>query len=590
MIFTWMETFLWIRTKKGNLEVFSMNTIQEIFAQFVATQWHKGVPVMVWVPKSRQQGSSTFWQLLLFAMAELLPGYRASVVAHDDNGSRAVFSRAFTCLRQIRKRNDWEAPTMLNEQGGMLLWESESSMEVGTIKTGAGLGLGGTPNAVHYSEVARFSDRGINAKAAVNALNNAVPETKWKMIIYESTASGKDPFFWPGCEDARDPHSGSTFSLIFLPWFLELGYQMTWAQYRKELIAAAKPDPGPIFVPRADEDALRSKLHHQRVRRGEENFRYRYDLSDHQLIWRRWAIVNKCSNDLDEFKKYYPSFYEEAFTASAACAFDEATIDWYRQQAKPPIAKGSIRESIQGPIFERRSFGPLSIWEYPLPGADYVLAGDPGGNKRKSDPYSTYVVNKDTMETVAALHGKFEWDVYTDMAIQLGYFYNTALAVIENNHRPAVAQRFHKQNYPRTFYYFDQASARAREGKTPGFNMNKKTRKSVIDVLRRAFRKKLPTMPDPEFWREMGDFVWVPHSNAVNPSTDGSYKATGSNHDDRIMAMGMALLQCPQPEVEFNLEDPSVKPSHAFRMWEKFQRMEDEEAAGGYLNLGGSSA
>jgi len=586
MIFTWMETFLYIRTKQGNLEVFSMNTIQEIFAQHVAECWHKGVSVVVWIPKSRQQGSSTFWQLLLFAMCEVIAGFRAAVVAHDENGARAVFSRAFTCLRQLRKRGEWPEPTMLNEQGGMLLWDTESSFESGTIKTGAGLGLGGTPNAVHYSEVSRFCDKGINAKKAVNALNNAVPEHRWKIIVYESTADGKDPFFWPGCEDSRDPQSGSTASLIFLPWFLEVDYSMSWAQYRKELIAAGKPDPGATFVPTEEEVSLRDKLLNARVRPEEKNFRYQYNLSDHQLIWRRWAIVNKCSNDIDEFKKYYPSFYEEAFTASAACAFDNQAIDYYRNLSKPPIATGVLSASHSGPIFERRrNYGPIHIWEFPLPGADYVIGADPGGKRKKSDPYSAYVVNKDTLETVASLHGRFEWDHFADMLVQLGYFYNTAQIVVENNHRPAIAQRVHRANYPNLFYYFDRDTARAREGKTPGFNTNKKTRKSLVDTIRRACRKRILTIYDPEFWREMENFVWVPSSNAINPATDGQYRATGTNTDDRIMSLSLALLQCPQPEVESYEGLPEHKPSHAYRMLLQFQEEERIQQAGDFLQL-----
>lgn len=570
--------------------VFSMNAIQEILMQGVAQCWHTGIPVIVWLVKSRQQGSSTVWQLLFVAMCELIPGFRVSVVAHDENGSRAVFSRAFTCIRQIRKRGDWPAPALIAEQGGLLLWESESQMEVGTIKTGAGLGLGGTPSAVHYSEASRFSDKGINAKVATNALNNAVPNSRWKIIVYESTASGKDPFFWPGCENARDPNSGSTARTIFLPWMLTDEYQLPWSQYRKEIMASGKPDPGKTFRATDEEEALRTKLANVRVKPGEETYRYRYDLSDSQLTWRRWAIINQCSSDMDEFKRYYPSFYEEAFTASAACAFDAATIDWYRSMVKPPIAIGTIHAGSSGPMFERRLDGPLEIWEFPVQGEVYVLGGDPGGKKRRSDPYATYVMNKNTLEVVASYHGHFEWDLYAEAVQALGYFYNTALIVVENNHRPAIIQKIHEDRYPNIHYYFDRNQARAHEGNTPGFNTNKKTRKSLVDTVRMVFRKRQILMWDPRFWQEMDDFVWVPAANAVNPATEGTYRATGTNHDDRIMAIGMVLLQCPVNDVEFNPEDVPVKQSNALRMLTMFQEEDRLLKAGRFLNLGGSDA
>ena len=588
-VFTWMENFLYIRSKEGTIIPFRMNTAQQIMAQFVADRWHRELPVLLWLLKSRQQGSSTFWQLLFLALCELREGYRVSVVAHDEVGSREVFSRAFTAIRQIRKREEWPDFDLLTEQGGHILWASESSMQSATIKTGDAIGKGGTNSAVHYSESASFSDRGINAKKAVSSLEQSIPNNRWTIKVHESTAKGKDPFFWPGCEMARDPNSGSAWSLIFLPWFLSLEYQMSWAQYRKALKGAGKPDPGTKFEPTEEEDLLVRKLANVRVRKGEERFRYRFQLSTSQLIWRRFMIDNACQGDPDEFKRYYPSFYEEAFTASAACYFDETSIDWYRQRSSEPLMTGVIMESHIGAMFQRHRNGPIKIWKLPRVDEEYVLAADPGGEKRNSDPYNCYVMHKHDHEVVAQIHGHFEWDLFADMCHQLGLFYNKALVVVENNHRPAIAQRLHRNNYPKLYYYFEKDTARAKAGRTPGYNLNIKTRKALLDVIARAVRTRSLVMPDSEFWREMQDFVWVPKPNATNPDVDGTYKAIGKNHDDRIITIGLALLQCPTPEFRLTMPELEIPESFAFRMLKKFQKDDEDKHRGGFLSLGATN-
>ena len=43
----------------------------------------------------------------------------------------------------------------------------------------------------------------------------------------------------------------------------------------------------------------------------EFSLRQRFELSDAQLAWRRWAIRNKCHGKVDKFRQEYPSYAEE---------------------------------------------------------------------------------------------------------------------------------------------------------------------------------------------------------------------------------------------------------------------------------------
>lgn len=592
-VLSWMETFVWIRTKTGRIVRFRMNRVQKLMAQWLAMRIYEGVPPRCWIPKYRQGGVSTFWQILFFALAELIPGYRVAVAAHDDAGAGAVFSRVVTALRQIRKHKEWPAPEILQEQAGHVLWESESSIQGATIKTGDALLKGTSLNAVHFSETANFADRGINAQAAIGSLLPAVDETDvWSIIVHESTAKGKDAIFWAGCEAARDPNSGSAYGLIFLPWFLEDPYQMTWGEYRKRLVASGKHDPGPTFERTHEEELLCRKLSNVRVRQGQEWYRWRVDLTDEKLIWRRWAIDNKCDGKLDLFQRYYPSFYEEAFTASADCMFTEESIDYYRKHSKPPVERGVLHETLPGLVFFEGNVpdGNVMVWERPNPLNTYVIGADPGGEKIKSDPYNAYVLDKHNLRVVAQVHGLFEWDVFSDTVERLGYWYNTALIVPENNVQPAICKRLHRRAYPRLFYYFEPDTARQKEGRSPGFNTNKKTRPQLEKVLELMVRTKRVVNPDPEFWREMENFVWVPKPHAQNPSVDGSYKATGGNHDDRIMSLALALMMAPRPEPVMHDYPQEDAPSDAYKALLRLQQQDEEAARNRVVHLGARKA
>ena len=584
-VLTWMETYLNLRTKRGDLVPFRPNQIQQLLYQEVARDWFFRVPHKAAIPKARQEGVSTAYQLLMFALCELRGGYRVAVVAHDEQGSTEVFSRVRTCVRQL-EHTDYGPPHLLSDQQGHYLWESESSMKTGTIGTGDALGKGGTPSACHFSEAANFSDKGKDAKKAVNALLNAEAENEWTITVWESTAKGKDPYFYPICEKARDPESNSTVKLIFLPVFLDPGYALSWEDYRRQLLLAGKRDPGPAFVPTEEEERLRERLATYEVQPHERLYRYRYDLSDDQLIWRRWAIENKCHGDLDEFKKYYPFFYEEAFTTSSTCMFDTKTITHYRAYGRPPKVRGEIEHN----MFHPSEKGPIRLWATPTHATPYVIGADPGGEKKSNDPYHAYVVNMHTLDVVADVHGKFEWDVFADLLYDLGKFYNRALLVVENNRQAAIAKRLHRRDYPNLYYYFERDAALSITCKTPGWNTNKKTRNPMLKVLQRAARKRLARNPDPEVWKEMETFVWVPKPNAINPDMEGMFRAQGSNHDDRILSWAMALYQCEIAEEEELTLPPmpdEVSPAYlAYLQLKKEAEADAREAAGSFLHLG----
>lgn len=574
-----METFGRIRTKEGKVAPFRMNTVQLIFSEMLAHCWAAGVALRLVLVKSRQQGSSTYWDLLAVAMAELKPGYQAVIIAHDDAGAELLFSKVRTALRNLRKAG-WPEPLLTHDQGAMVRWASESGIGAGTIKTGDALGKGGTPNMLHFSESANYADKGNDANRAVNSIKNAMVEDVWTIEVHESTANGKDPFFFPLCEEAANPDSSSAYRLIFLPWFLTPEYSMTWEVYRRELLHSGKKDPGLTFVPTQAEEALRAKLSTQIVLPHEKFFRYRTDLTDEQLIWRRFAKATRCRNDENELARYYPSFYEECFTASTTSFFDAETIHFYRVSARAPSVQGDFLPAwtvLPAPA-------PIKIWDFPKPGLTYTIGADPGGERTDRDPSCAYVVCNQTKEVVAQIFGHLSAHEFTKALSNLGHFYNRAYVIVENNFNPSVANELHRAGYPNLYYYFKDAQIEARVGRSPGFSTNKKTRPEILGNLRYHCQERLFFNPDPEFWKEQETLVFVPRGGSLNPDRDGDYRAIGRNHDDRIMAAALALspfMKQDRPPESAAPPDPLVNRS--FRFFLSMQEEESKRAPGSVI-------
>lgn len=577
-ILNWIEQFCKIRTKTGKVTHVRFNPLQVLLYNWIAWCWHRGVPVRAVIPKFRQGGVSLAITLYEYALCELRPGYRVGLVAHSDDGAEEIFGKAQTIKKGLKK-SKWGTSELKTDQSAAIVWDSESSFEAATIKTGDSLGKGGSLSAVHFSEVASFKDKnfGVQAKMAIESIINSAADSHLYMEVYESTAHGHDEIFHPLCEKARDPNSDSTNQLIFLPWFLDQGYSMTWERFRRERLARGKTDPGRTFEPNEEESQLRERLATAVVEPHEALFRYRTKLSDEQLIWRRWTIANKCGGDRDTFYRYYPSFYEECFTASSTAMFEKETIAHYRATSRNPIRQGTLAKGLPLSFFSEPG-GPIRIWAMPMPHATYVLAADVGGSTPKSDPSCAFVVHRASLEIVASIHGKLEWDDFADLIFDLGCFYNQAEVCVENNYNPAVADRLHKRRYKNLYYYFAEQTLDAHHGKTPGFNTNKKTRPVILSNFRMITRpdpdnhdKRRAVLNDPDMWKEMETFVWHPKASSKNPDMEGDWRASGGNHDDRIMTAAIAYSRCPDEPTEEPDVPPEPVKSKAVELFEMIQ-------------------
>lgn len=554
-----IEELLTIAPKEGPLCKLRLKPGQAILLDFIADRWARRVPLLALIPKPRQFGISTFIQAVIFIVQLLHERagrpYRAATIAHIEETARTIFSMSRLFEKKLPKA--WRLPIESSQQG-RIEWAGGSRNVVVSAKLGDGAGKGFPLNAIHGSEVANWADLGQDPQVLWSSLLGTMgelaahPDT---IVILESTAKGRDPFFHQMIVQSR--RNASRYPVLFLPWYLEPGFTMTWEQYRSQ--RPLWEDMSEKFEPTLEEIALREFLSQRIVKPGEEWCVYRVDLTDEQLIWRR---AEKESHGEDLFKRYYPSTLEECFAASEhAFISDQKVIDRMWRQFRVPTARGDVHEP--GCAWKPSSVGYIHRWHAPELGRSYVIGADVSEGLAAGDFQAAYVLDQATLEVVAAVHTKADPDDYSAILNRLGRYYNNALIAVENNFSPSVVLGLRKNGYPNVYWHKDPDQLRGRPPK-PGFNTNKRTRSVILDTLRSAILADQLRFNDEGFLNEVGTFV---HNERAD-----TFKAARGSHDDRVMAMAIAVYVCgkrPRPEAS---PDAPVASDPGYEAWQRNKR------------------
>jgi len=559
VVANWCEENLHIATKARNIRLIRFNFDQEILLHYIARCAYKRVKVFVCIPKARQKGVSTFWSCWFTALAvihdHIGKTFRGTVIAHIEKSSRAIFSMTRRFEKMLPAK--WQSP-LSSRQQGMIEWDKTGSfLRVDAVGTGDGLGKGFTFSAIHFSEAADFADQGIDPDDTFEAAVQALEPGFGSYLILESTAKGRDPFFYRLIRESLE--NKNSIGVVFLPWYLTVEYSMTWEQYKRprELKGMILPDK---FEPTTEEVELREQIENLQVAPGQEFVVYPHYLTDEQLIWRRDTIEDRCNGKLHTFYKYYPSTLNEAFVTADKSMFSGESIDHYSAESKGPERRGDVKVGQSGrPEFHEHSQGYVQIWEDPIPGKSYVVGADCAAGLKGRDFSAAYVLCRDNLRVVASFHGSLDVDRYAEELWNIGMFYNKALVAPENNRDLTVALKLSRRGYPRLYYYraLDRKSAPTQ----PGWNTNTKTRKLLMSSIGKAIRDRSVQIYDSEFVREMSTFTW----NARRKK----YEAQTGKNDDRIMALAICLaISDYKPEGQPE-SPPGVPEGNG--VWEAFQ-------------------
>jgi hypothetical protein len=258
--------------------------------------------------------------------------------------------------------------------------------------------------------------------------------------------------------------------------------------------------------------------------------------------WYRAKVAE--ATDPGSIPQEYPANPLEAFRSSGRARFAGEWVAGLAGGLADPMPEASWPAS----LFVRRGWAGLapgmlpatirdvpglSVYRGPEPGRRYLLAADVAEGREargvRSDPdYDAAVVlDAETWEECASLHGRWEPDKYAEYLMALSEPYRAEVIVERNNHGHAVLAVLRLRHFPRIGLGHDGYE---------GWLTNVQTKPPMIDLLAAALRDGLVTVRTEAAAGEMQVYATQPNGRTGAPH---------GFHDDWVMAwaIGLAFLQ-----------------------------------------------
>jgi len=279
------RTILRIRDKAGNQKTLVLNEAQLLLHQKLENQKKSKGKVRMIVPKSRQQGVSTYTGARFYHRTTMNRGVNTYILAHEQTASEALFG----IVERYQKNNPFAPHVGAANVRELVFDQLDSSYTVATAGSKAG-GRGKSMTLFHGSEAAFWPNAADHFAASVQT----VPDLPGTEIILESTANGVTGEFY---ERTQDAIAGiGDYEVCFIPWYLQEEY--------------SRPAPEGFELRDTVEDGeLFSELEYAGL----------FGLSLDQMAWRRAKIHELRSVRL--FDQEYPATLELAFQQKAEGAY-----------------------------------------------------------------------------------------------------------------------------------------------------------------------------------------------------------------------------------------------------------------------------
>lgn len=525
----WMREYLRIVPMEGRqLVPLNVNDAQLRVHNTLDMQRQAGLPMRAIVLKARREGVSTYIAGRFFTACHLNPQTFAYLVSADEAATDKVFKmiRLFyqKLPKQLRRRTDYSGrkEIIYSQPHG-------SSLLCGTAGTGV-LGRGGLTHYFHATEFAHWP----NAKGQFGGAIQEVPDDPETCVMVESTANGVGGAFhdmyMQAMEDWRESKNLRNFLPIFLPWFIFDRYQMIDA------------DDDGFEVGRPGREAIPSEA------LDEERWLVdRFALTVPQLRWRRWAIKNKCQNDLLLFHQEYPATPEEAFVSTGRPAFPSGLIQQQRQRLADDqdVQKvWFVGDDQHEPVL--RQINCWTVRYEPLPDHEYAMGidtmegilSDKDDDKSEQDYHGVAIYDRTANEYVAIYHGRGPQHELAKQCLWAAAYYNRAWVAPELPYGMVVLDRLREAGYENIYnrrthedHYTDM------ESDALGWKTTQANRNYMIDTWTAALEDM--TVGFEEIVKEMGSFVYDKHGKRIH---------LPGHHDDLLFACFIAYqvhLHCP---------------------------------------------
>jgi hypothetical protein len=476
-----------IRTKAGQIEPLNLNPAQTILDEAVTAQMKAEGKIRIIILKARQQGLSTYTGGYLYFSVSQQKARKAMVITHHADSTRALFD--------MTKRYHDNCPdalkphTKYSSRKEISFDVLDSSFVVATAG-GDSVGRGETLTHVHCSELAFWPKS--SAPDIWNGLLQAVPNSPNTAVFVESTANGVSGVYYDLWRGAIEGKNG--FVPVFIPWFTD-----------------------PTYREKVSENFERTP--------DEEDLAGLYSLDNEQLMFRRRKVAQ---NGLDLFKQEYPSEPEEAFLTTGRPVFNLE----YLSKAMKSARDVEQRLALEAGKFEDNNRGEMTTYRKHNTGEQYVIGADVAMGINQGD-YSVAQVLDSKKRQVAVWRGRVHPDYFAEILQALGYYYNEALVIVENNgHGILTCTRLGKDYaYPNFYTEVQIDKITDQETVKLGFTTTAKTKPLIIDQLRASTR-------DGDI--ELNDMVTIREMLTYIVSNSGSMEAEHGCYDDCVMALALA--------------------------------------------------
>lgn len=431
------------------------------------------------VLKARQMGLTTWAAARFFLKTITKPGTLTLEVAHTQEAAEEIF-------RIVHRFLDWlpeelrEGPLKTSRSNVRQIAFPEMDSQyrvVSAADRNAGRGL--TVQNLHCSELARWPGDPAETLAGLRAA--MAPEAE---LILESTPEGIGGCFY------EEWHKAAETGMVrhFFPWWMERRYR-----------ARA---PNPVIAPASLTDE-------------ERDLAARHGLDREQIAYRRRIRADFRGLARQE----YAEDEESCFLASGESVFELAAVETRFAAAPAPV--------------ELRRNGELEIWLPPLAGKHYLVAVDPAGGGSEGDYSAAQVIELTQGLQCAEFAGHLGGLELARLVTTLAAEYNQAWLVVErNNHGSgvlALAESVCK--YPRVFCQNGHQAGQHPAGQ-PGWLTTSISRPAILALLNAALIESPQCFQSRRLLAECRSFV---------RQRDGKTGARPGTHDDRVMAMAIAL-------------------------------------------------
>lgn len=509
--------YLYIKNKKKELLPLIPNKVQQYVLDRVREKRLKKRPVRVAILKGRQFGISTLIEAILYACSSQWANTNALIMSDDEKGSGYLFNMTKLYDDELRNREPHLAPVIKYSNEAKLEFESKRSLILIDTAKNKDAGRKYTFHLAHLSECARYP----YFLDVMLSLMQGVPEEDRTAVFLETTADGENEFCeWWREKEAEEKAGQTDWMMIFLSW-------KDHEEYSRSFITEAEKES---FIKTMNDDERKVMTKHQ--------------LTLEQMNWRRYTIKDKCGGKLRSFHQEYPLTADEAFTTSGKRIFGDDITETHDIQ-KPgrlcePMHVGSVVMSDNRALFIPMHSGHFKMYKPPLKGHRYVIASDSSDGIPGGDPACAQVLDRSTWEQVGVLHGNIPPDIFGDNLFALGSFYNWALIIPEiNNQGLVTVLRLRDLMYPRVTTHertvaLDPGSSKLETTEELGWRTTEKNKPIIINDLQQALREMLIILHDEMTMKEIKHFSVL---------KDGKFGGAGGYHDDRVMALMLAVHQ-----------------------------------------------